>query len=51
MQNGCLSEIREELVEDGKFLGKYSEEKLDCIQKFSDCQEIVRWIQDTTKGW
>jgi hypothetical protein len=47
--NGSLCDIHEDMVESGKFLSNFSEEQLDCIQKFSDCQEIVRWIQDTTK--
>ena len=45
-----LDAIKKELVEAGEFLSEFTGEKLECIQQFCECQKIVQWIRDTTKG-
>lgn len=47
----ALSDINEEILESGSTLTGVSEDELKCIQKFNECQEIVWWIRNTTKGW
>lgn len=46
-----LGDINEEILESGNILTGISQDELKCIQKFNECQEIVWWIRDTTKGW
>ena len=50
MKDQTLDAIDKELVEAGEFLNEFTGEKLECIQQFCKCQEIVQWIHDTTKG-
>ena len=45
-----LSDITGKLIKAGEFLHKLTGGKLECIQSFCDCQEIVHWIRITTKG-
>lgn len=50
MTNQTLNDINAELVETGKFLSDFTGENMECIKVFTECQKIVQWIQDTTKG-
>ena len=45
-----LDDVNDDLVETGEFLGTFTAEKLDCVMKFTQCQKIVQWIRETTKG-
>ena len=50
MKDHTLADINEELVETGKFLSEFTPDKMECIQQFCECQDIVHWIRKTTKG-
>ena len=50
MKDQTLDAINRELVEAGQFLDEFTGEKLECIEQFCECQKIVQWIHDTTKG-
>ena len=50
MKDQTLADINEELIGAGEFLSGFTGDKLECIEKFSKCQNIVQWIRDTTKG-
>ena len=50
MKEQTLAEITDELVQAGHFLKEFTGERLECIQSFCKCQNIVEWIRKTTKG-
>ena len=50
MKDQTLADINEQLVEAGQFLSEFTGERLECIQRFCQCQRIVEWIRSTTKG-
>ena len=50
MKDQKLAEINEQLVTAGEFLSKFTQEKMECIQQFCECQKIVQWIRQTTNG-
>ena len=50
MKDQTLADIDEKLVGAGRFLSEFAGRKLECITKFSECQDIVQWIRNTTKG-
>ena len=47
-----IEEVDEKLVEAGKFLKDISSnrKKLDCLAYFAQCQEVIVWLRDVTKG-
>ena len=50
MKDQTLADINEQLVEASLFLSEFTRERLECIQRFCQCQKIVEWIRNTTKG-
>ena len=50
MKDQTLADMNDDLVETCEFLGTFTGEKLRCVMKFSQCQEIVKWIKETTDG-
>ena len=50
MKDQTLADIDEKLVDAGIFLSEFTGRKLECITKFSECQDIVQWIRETTRG-
>ena len=50
MKDQTLADISNQLVEAGLFLRDFTGDRLECIQRFCQCQRIVEWIRHTTKG-
>ena len=50
MKDQTLADVSDDLVKAGEFLSKFTEDEMECIEKFIECQEIVQWIQNTTKS-
>ena len=50
MKYQTLADITDELVQAGRFLNTFTGERLQCIQCFCECQTIVKWIRNRTKG-
>lgn len=50
MRGQTLADVSDELVKAGTFLRGFTGDQMKCIQMFTECQEIVQWIQSTTKG-
>lgn len=50
MRGQTLADVSDELVKAGTFLRGFTGDQIKCIQMFTECQEIVQWIQSTTKG-
>ena len=53
MENQTLKDVDESLIETGKFLEDVAKEpkKVDCLERFARCQDIVKWLKEVTKGW
>ena len=52
MNDQTLKDVDESLTETGKFLKDVARDhrKVDCLEMFAQCQDIVKWLQETTKG-
>ena len=50
MKDQTLADINDDLVEAGMFLSEFTGDKLECINRFCECKEIVDWIRNTTDG-
>ena len=50
MKDQTLAYVNDELVQAGNFLRAFTGEKLECINRFCECKEIVEWIRKTTTG-
>ena len=52
VQDKSLASITESVIETGQFLKGISSKKgrLKCLEVFAECQPIVKWIQEGTKG-
>ena len=52
MKNWTLESVGEKLVTTGKFLKDISSNprKLECLDCFAQCQEVIMWLRDVTKG-
>ena len=52
MKDQTLASVDENLIKTGKFLEDISSnrKKLDCLSCFAQCQEIIKWLRDVTKG-
>ena len=52
MQSSPLSSIDSKLTKAGKFLEQFEDnpQKVDCLQTFANCINIVEWIRKDTKG-
>ena len=46
-----LGDVNDDLVKTGEFLEHISKPtNMMCIQKFNECQDIIKWIQTISKG-
>ena len=50
VRDKSLAFIDESFVETGYFLKGVSSRKRKCLQVFTECQSIVNWIRNETKG-
>ena len=52
MRDQTLDDVDHSLVETGKFLHEFvsDSEKLDCLQIFAKCLNMINWIRKETKG-
>ena len=52
MRDQTLGDVDKSLVETGKFLQEFvsDSEKLQCLQIFAKCLNMVNWIRKETKG-
>ena len=52
MKDQTLASVDENLIKTGKFLEDISSnrKKLDCLACFAQCQEVIVWLRDVTKG-
>ena len=50
--NQTLSDVDESLVQAGVFLEDIAKNprKVDCLDTFAMCKDIVKWLQKETKG-
>ena len=47
-----MSDVNDSLVQAGEFLEDIAKDqvKVDCLYRFSRCQEIVHWLKEVTNG-
>ena len=52
MKHQTLAAVDENLVTTGKFLENISSDpkKLQCLNYFAQCQEVVKWLRNVTNG-
>ena len=52
MKHQTLAAVDENLVKTGKFLENISSDprKLQCLNYFAKCQEVIKWLREVTKG-
>ena len=52
MKNQTLQSVNERLIETGQFLEDITlnPEKLQCLQTFARCREVIKWIREVTKS-
>ena len=52
MKDQTLETVDEKLVKTGRFLKDISSDprKLECLKCFAECQEVIKWLRDVTKG-
>lgn len=52
MRDQTLQDVDETLIEAGKFLKDITcdYKKLECLRKFTQCPEVVAWINEVTEG-
>ena len=52
MKDQTLAAVSDDLIKTGEFLVevKTNPEKLQCLKTFGKCQEVIRWIEEVTKG-
>ena len=52
MKDQTLAAVDEKLVKTGKFLESVSSDpkKLQCLNYFTQCQEVIRWLRDVTNS-
>ena len=52
MKDQTLASVDENLIKTGKFLEDISSNprKLECLDCFAQCQEVIKWLRDVTKG-
>lgn len=50
--NQTLNDVDDTLVLAGEFLEDIANDhrKVDCLQRFVRCEDIVKWLQGATKG-
>lgn len=52
MKDQTLQDVDESLIEAGRFLEDVAREprKVRCLERFAQCQDIVNWLKEVTKG-
>ena len=50
VEHETLKDINNDLIEVGHSLREVTEGGMECIERFCECQSIVQWIRNTTKG-
>jgi hypothetical protein len=52
MKDQTLQDVDDSLIEAGKFMEDVAREpsKVQCLERFARCKEIVKWLKGVTKG-
>jgi hypothetical protein len=52
MKDQTLKDVDDSLIEAGRFLKDVAKEprKVQCLETFARCQDIVKWLKEVTKG-
>ena len=52
MKDQTLKDVDDTLIEAGKFMEDVAREpsKVQCLERFAKCKEIVEWLKGVTKG-
>ena len=52
MKDQTLKDVDDTLIEAGKFMEDVAREpsKVQCLERFAKCKEIVEWLKRVTKG-
>ena len=52
MEHQTLQDVDDSLIDTGKFLQDIARDtrKVNCLEKFAKCQNIVKWLKEVTKG-
>ena len=52
MKDQTLQDVDDSLIEAGRFLEDVAREprKVHCLERFAQCQDIVKWLKEVTKG-
>ena len=51
MKDQTLEAVNENLVKTGEFLESISSDsKLQCLNYFAQCQEVIKWLREITSG-
>ena len=52
MEDQTLQDVDDSLIEAGRFLEDVAREprKVRCLERFAQCQDIVKWLKEVTKG-
>ena len=52
MKDQTLASVDDNLIKTGKFLEDISSNprRLECLDCFAQCQEVIKWLRDVTKG-
>ena len=52
MKDQTLKEVDDSLIDAGRFMEDVTKEpsKVQCLERFARCKDIVKWLKDVTKG-
>ena len=52
MKDQMLKDVEDSLIEAGRFMEDVAKEpsKVQCLERFAKCKEIVKWLKGVTKG-
>ena len=52
MKDQTLKDVDDRLIEAGRFMEDVAKEpsKVQCLERFARCQDIVKWLKEVTKG-
>lgn len=53
MKDQTLRDVDDRLIEAGRFMEDVAREpnKVQCLERFAKCKEIVEWLKGVTKGY
>jgi hypothetical protein len=53
MKDQTLQDVNDCLIDAGRFMKDVAEDpnKVECLETFSRCQDIVKWLKEVTKGY